>query len=254
MKAFVLTLASFYLAYGVLMVFLHPRLIYPFLPEDQVLEGFQRIELTTRDDTPIFAQELPGEGPVVLYLMGNAGALPFFEVAFRAHRRAGRHVIALEYRGGAGRPGRPSEAVLKADALAAADYALSLGRPTVVQAYSLGTGLATYIAAMRRVDAVILTAPYDQLCRLMAARSWLPACQMPFVQKWRSLEQALRVSVPITVLHGTEDKLIPPSYSAPFAALPNVDRLVIDGADHTDIGDFPAHEAAVEAVFEALTE
>ena len=254
MKAFILTLASLYLAYGVLMVILHPRLVYPFFPDDQVLPGFQRIELSARDGTPLFAQELPGQGPVVLYFMGNAGAVPLFGVAFRTHRQAGRHVIALEYRGGAGRPGRPSETVLKEDALVAADYALGLGRPVVVQGYSLGTGLATYVAAERPVQAVILTAPYDQLCRLMAARSWLPACVMPFVQKWRSLEQAERIDVPITVLHGSEDELIPPSYSAAFAKLPTAERQIVEGAGHADIGDFPAHTEAVNAVFEALAD
>ncbi len=250
MKLLLLALALVYVGYTSLMVWLHPRFIYPFQPIDRVLSGFSRVELRGADGTPVFVQERPGDGPVVLYLMGNAGAVPLFEVAFQAHIAAGRHIVALEYRGGGGRPGVASEAALKRDALVAADYARGLGMPLIVQGFSVGTGLATHVAARREVDAVILTAPYDRLCRLMAAQSRSPACLLPWVQKWNSLKDARAITAPTLVLHGAEDVLIPPAYSEPFGGLAHVERVLIDGAAHNDISAFPAYHAAIAAFLE----
>ena len=244
-RALFLGLAAF-VAYASALIILHPRYIYPFYANDRILEGFVRVQIASDDGIPIFVQEREGRGPVVLYFMGNAGSLSLFEGAFRGHIAADRHVVALEYRGGAGRPGRPSEAVLRGDALRAADYALGLGKPLIVQGYSLGTGLATHVASERRADRIILTAPYDGLCRLMAAQSYLPACQLPFVQAWHSLDAALQIDVPILVLHGSEDRIIPPSASAAFDTLPTVERHIVDGAGHNDIGAYPAYREAIE--------
>ncbi|MEM7718967.1 MAG: alpha/beta hydrolase [Pseudomonadota bacterium] len=236
-----------YVAYAVAMIVLHPRFIYPFLPDDSVLPGFERVALTSTDGVPIFVQERVGAGPIVLYFMGNAGSLSLFEAAFETHIDADRHIIALEYRGGAGRPGQPSETALKADALVAADHALKAGKPMLVQGFSLGTGLATHVAANRKVDRVVLSAPYDRLCGLMAARSYLPACVLPFVQKWRSFEAARGITAPILVLHGLDDTLIPSRFSAAFAALPEAQRIEIAGASHNDLTSFAAYNDALAA-------
>ncbi len=251
-----LLLAAFfgaYAAYAAALTAMHPRFIYPFQPQDIVLDGFERLRISGDAEAPVFVQERQGAGPVVLYFMGNAGSLALFETAFERHIAADRHIIALEYRGGAQRPGKPSEAALKADALLAADYALRLGKPLIVQGYSLGTGLATYVASERQVDRVILTAPYDRLCRLMATRAYLPACLLPFVQKWNSLAAARRIDAPILVLHGSEDALILPAYSEAFSALATVERRTIEGAGHSDIGSFPTYRDAIEGFLAPLT-
>ncbi len=253
MKAVLIALVLGYAAYAALMVWMHPRFIYPFQPDDRVLEGFSRVQFAATDGTPIYLQELNSDGPVVLYFMGNAGALSLFDVAFDKHRLAGRHVIALEFRGGAGRPGTPNEARLKSDALQAADYALALGKPVIIQGFSLGTGLATYVAARRNVAGVMLTAPYDRLCRLMAASARLPACLLP-VQRWNSLAEAKANTKPTLVLHGSEDTLIAPAYSEGFAALPQVRRVLIEGAAHNNISSFPASDNEIEGFIASLTD
>ena len=105
------------------------------------MAGFERVSLAAGDGVEVSLQVAPGEGPVVLYFMGNAGTISLFEPGLRPLVEAGFHVVALEYRGGAGRPGVPSEVVLKEDALLAADYALGLEKPVFVHGFSMGSGL-----------------------------------------------------------------------------------------------------------------
>ncbi len=243
-----------YLAYAALMVLVHPRFIYPFSPDGGLLDGFEERVLAANDGTPLYVQEHPGDGPVLVYFMGNAGALPLFASAFERHIRAGRHVIAMEYRGGGGRPGKPREARLKEDALVVMDHAQTLGKPIIVQGYSMGSGLATYVAARRPVAGVVLVAPFDSMCRLMSARSYLPACRLPFVDHWRSFSEARKIDVPILILHGGSDAVIPDSFSVAFDVLPNVTRHVIGKAGHLDIGGFPEFDSAITSFIAALAQ
>ena len=75
----------------------------------------------------------------------------------------------------------------------------------------------------------------------------MPACILPFVQKWHSIDAARNIDIPILITHGAEDKLIPPSHSRVFAELPNVNRRLIEGAGHNNIGNFTDHRDAIEA-------
>lgn len=226
-----------YVLWAGLMIWAHPSLIYPFFPDRTDLPGFRQETLTADDGTEIAVQVSEGQGPTILYFMGNAGALQAFGGPLAQYRARGHRIVALEYRGGAGRPGRASETVLKSDALAAASHAASHGDPVVLHGYSLGTGLALHVASERAVAGVILEAPYSRLCTLMARAALLPACAMPMVQKWNSLAIAPSVTAPVLILHGENDRLIPPQSSVALDnALPRSRRLIIEGADHLDIG------------------
>ena len=240
MKLTLLLAVAAYLAYGAIMIWLHPRFIYPFLADDEEMAGFAPHSLEADDGVSIALREAKGDGPIVLYFMGNAGAIPLFEPGLRPLVEAGLHVIAMEYRGGGGQPGQPSEQRLKEDALLAADYALGLGKPVFVHGFSMGSGLAMHVAANREVAGVVLEAPYSKMCRLMAERSWLPACWLPFVQKWNNLALAPRVEAPVLILHGEEDALITPSHSVDLElALKTGRRVIVAGAGHTNTGTDP---------------
>lgn len=207
-------LIGLYLAWGALMTVAHPYFIYPFDARDVDLPGYERVmvEVPGADPVRVALAEAGPEAPVVLYFMGNAGSIGIFRDGLEQHRAAGRNVVAMEFRGGGGNAGRPSEARLKADALAVFDWAAARYGPEVpliVHGYSLGTGLALHVAARREVSGVILVAPYARLCTLMARASFLPACLMPGVQKWRNTADARLVGQPVLILHGERDAAIP---------------------------------------------
>jgi len=237
-----------YIAYGVFMVSQHTKLIYPFSPEPFEDTGYLRHDLGA-DGPSVYIYDAGADAPVVFYFMGNNGALPTFVAMLDHHKAQGRSVIALGYRGGGGLPGQASETILKADALqgfdAAAQFLAKPSGPIVIHGFSLGTGLALHVAANREVDAVVLSAPYQKLCRLMAQRSYLPACYLPGVQKWHSDRDAATVTAPVLVQTGTVDKLIPLNEGRRlFAALENSrDKTLVEvhGAGHSNLLGFPAY-------------
>ena len=90
--------------------------------------------------------------------------------------------------------------------------------PVFFQGYSLGTGLALHVAARRDFAGLLLDAPYARLCEVMAARAWLPACLMPFVQKWNSLADVASLAMPVLIQQGTADQVVPVAQGMKLAA------------------------------------
>lgn len=248
-------LVGTYLLYAVAMVFAHPQFIYPF--------GADRF------DDPAFTQEIVGErsvamafaeGPedvATLFFMGNGGALAYFTFSLDAHLSSGRTIAAMEYPGGGGIAGKPSEAGLKADALTAYDWlAERHDGPIIVHGYSMGTGLAVYVAARRDVDAVILDAPYVRMCELMTKASWLPACYLPGVQKWDSARDVANVTAPVLIQHGTADQLIPISNGERLARLMRAAGIAVSfesvvGGTHNNLAGQVGYRDRINAFVDA---
>jgi pimeloyl-ACP methyl ester carboxylesterase len=244
-------LAALYLVYGAVMVAVHPAFLYPFTQEPGRVPGFVRIEVEVPGSAPVAVLEGgPQDGPPLLFFMGNAGALGLFEPWLALHRDAGRRVVAMTYRGGGGEPGRPSEARLKADALAVHDWLRGGGRPVLLHGFSLGAGLALHVGARRQVAAVVLEAPFARACGIMARAAFLPACRLP-VQKWDNLAEAGSVTAPVLVVHGAADEVIGVDEGRRLAeALARAGRLagfeVVPGGRHGDLPFTPGYRLALE--------
>lgn len=201
-------LVGAYLLYAAAMIFAHPQFIYPFGPDPFDAPGFRQDVVTDRA-VSLALSDQKGDA-AVLFFMGNGGALAYFTYSLDAHLRAGRTLAAMEYPGGGGIPGTPSETRLKADALAAYDWLdQQHDGPIVVHGYSMGTGLAQHVGAHRDVAAIILDAPFVRMCELMARASWLPACFLPGVQRWNAAASVPALQAPVLIQHGTADQLIP---------------------------------------------
>ena len=218
-------LMLFYLGYGVAMTLLHPSFIYPFSSDPFTAPGFQPHQIRVAGTTPLTVyvhQSARPDMPVVIYFMGNLGALGLFQTILDLHVGQDRTIVAMAFRGGGGQAGVPTETRLKADALATFDALPQLVAPThgpvFVQGYSLGTGLALHVAARRDFAGLMLDAPYARLCDVMAARAWLPACLMPFVQKWDSLADVVGLPMPVLIQQGTADQTIPVAQGMKLAA------------------------------------
>ena len=113
--------------------------------------------LNSRDDAA-------SSRPVVLYFEGNGGnsAARTLEIVRNPGPLAGFDFVCCDYPGYGESGGEPSERSLKTFGLAAYDATVKAfpGRRIVVFGFSLGTGVATYVASERPVVGLILAAPY----------------------------------------------------------------------------------------------
>ena len=195
---------------------------------------------------------------LVFFLHGNGGDLSSWTTNVDFYRRVNYDLFIIDYRGYGKSTGRiESEAQLHADVRAAWEAAaptyLARKLPIVIYGRSLGTGLAAHLARDVNPALLLLVTPFTSLAAA-AARAY------PFVPEW-VLKYPLRtdavigaVKSPVLLVHGTRDTLIPLADSERLQALarPPADLLVIDGAGHNDIHQFPVYLEGLAARLSAV--
>lgn len=240
------------LAWAVVVAFLYLQrdaLLYPFDPRPAA-PATPGITVATLPGAgaapplPVWIAAPRGDRPWIVFFMGNSGSLALHEARLAALVEQGYGLAAMAYRGGAGAPGRPSEADLKADAARLWDrFAAVTGRPVagrdrVIWGLSLGAALAVWLAARADERAVVLEAPFTRLCDAARHRyPWAPACPLLGREAYDSLGLAGRIGSPLLVLHGSADRLVPPAMGRALAeAAAGSVYVEVPGAGHDDLG------------------
>ncbi len=231
----------------VLLVTFQRRLIFPHqgLP--------QRAEALTHaggeawwldsDQGRVEAWWLPGDGvsaespgPAVIFAHGNGELIDYWPGELGRYRRMGVGVLLVEYRGYGRSAGSPSQAAIESDFIAFYDRLVA--RPEVDRSRilfhgrSLGGGAVSALARHRRPAAMILMSTFtsikDMAWELLRAPGFL--VKDPF----ESLEVVRSLNVPLLVIHGTRDELIPLRMGQSLANEAPQGRLVTYEAGHNN--------------------
>jgi uncharacterized protein len=180
------------------------------------LPGAEEILLDAADGERLVAWHVPprGDRPVVLYLHGNGGALSHRAERFRALTADGTGLVAIDYRGFGGSTGRPSEAGLLIDAETAYGFAAARypAARIAVWGESLGTGVAVALTAERPAGRLVLEAPFTSAVDLAARRYPFVPVRWLMKDQFRSDLRVASVAVPLLVLHGARDTIVPIEY------------------------------------------
>jgi fermentation-respiration switch protein FrsA (DUF1100 family) len=186
--------------------------------------------------------------PVILYFHGNGGSLRWRVDRFRALTGDGSGLVALSYRGYGGSSGRPSETGLMEDAQAAYAFARAHYPPEriVVWGESLGSGLAVALAAQKPAGRLVLQSPFTSAADVAAAMYWFVPVRWLMKDQFRSDLAIGKVTVPVLVLHGERDRIVPIALGERLYALINAPKRFVrfPGAGHNDLGAYGAIEAA----------
>ncbi|RKS05265.1 hypothetical protein DFP74_0859 [Nocardiopsis sp. Huas11] len=208
-----------------------------------VLDGAGDVRLRTSDGLDLDAWLVPARGAdrdtAVLVANGNAGDRSVRAPLARALAEEGFTVLLFDYRGYGGNPGLPSEEGLAADARAASDLLVARGHPperTIYFGESLGTGVATTLAAERPPAALLLRSPFTSLADLGAHHyPFLPVRALLW-DRYPVLDTIGRIDRPATVVFGPQDRIVPPLQSAAVAAAAArlFERVEVPDAGHND--------------------
>mgnify|MGYP003536780388 CR=1 FL=1 len=175
----------------------------------------------------------------IIYFGGNAERIEANRMDF-ARMFPGRSVYLVAYRGYGASTGAPSEAALVPDALAVFDHVRTRhrGQRIAVIGRSLGSGVASQLAARRPVERLALVTPFDSMTG--AAKAHYPIFPVDWLLEERyESAQALRAfREPTLILHGGRDAIVPEESTARLIGMLPAPPQVVrsDDADHNDIG------------------
>lgn len=242
--------------------FLQRRLIYfpdpaPVPPAADAVAGASDVTLQTADGLELRAWFVPSAGPedtgmAVLLAPGNGGNRAGRAGLAEELSRRGLAVLLMDYRGYGGNPGSPSEDGLAADADAAAAALQELGYParrTLYFGESLGSGVVAALQARHPPAGMVLRSPFTELADVGAHHyPWLPVRAL-LQDRFPVVEHLVASDVPVTVIYGDRDSVVPAGLSARVAdhARSLVERVVLAGADHNDPVMFGSRVAAAVA-------
>ena len=225
------------------------------------LRGVEPVSFTTADGIALDAwfvrPSAAATGDTVIVFNGNAGHRGYRVGLAAALASRGIASLLVDYRGYGGNAGGPSERGLADDARAARAYVISRGdidpRRVVYFGESLGAAVAVRLATEHPPRALILRSPFTSLADMGRLHyPWLPV-RLILRDRYPSDELIGRVAVPVLVIAGTADTIVPYGHSVRLfeAAREPKQLITVQGADHND--EALVHGAAMaDAIAEFL--
>jgi pimeloyl-ACP methyl ester carboxylesterase len=189
---------------------------------------------------------------LIFYLHGNSGALDSWGEAAATYTELGYSVFMLDYRGyGKSEGVISSQAQLLADVLTAYRQLLTEFSEShiTVLGYSLGTGLATWLAAQEHPQRLLLQAPYFSM-RAVARQHypWVPGAIVRYPLNTDAVLP--HVACPIVIFHGDQDEVIDHRTTLQLKALlkPQDQFITLPGVGHNGMTTNPVYQAALRQV------
>lgn len=180
--------------------------------------------------------------PALLYLHGARWNLSGSVTRIERWRELGFSVLAVDYRGfGKSTDVAPTEDLAYEDAEAAWDYLgkLAPGKPRYIVGHSLGGAIAAELARRRPEAAgLVLEATFTSVSDMVGESKWgfLPV-GLILRQRFDTLSKVREVRMPVLVVHGTNDTIVPfPMGERLYAAVRGPKRFIrVEGAGHHNL-------------------
>ena len=212
----------------------HPRVLSPDYAYDwgreEMIDVGDGVELST-----VWVDQ-PDDRGVVLYFHGNVGDNNRGRYQLRNVLDLPYDVVSVDYRGFGKSTGAPaSDQQLLGDVQAVYDRVRAVYPEDQIHllGYSLGTGLAAYLAAENSPAHLTLVAPYTSLDDMKdEVFWWLPDGLLKYHLDTES--RIADIDCPIDIYHGTADRLIPFRMAETLAGLApkHVTLHPLEGVSH----------------------
>lgn len=202
------------------------------------------MNLTLPDGTALaglFIEPSPSTGPApgMLWFYGNGENIAAIWPIIRQFRPPEAALLVVDYPGYGASGGVTSERGLYEAATAA--YQALTAMPgvdrsrIVVYGRSLGTSVATWLAARHPVAGLVLESPFTN-AREMSRQQYALFPRFILRLQLDNLSNIAAVQAPVLIFHGTADLLVPPSMGRRVAAAAPgpVEFVPIEGARHNE--------------------
>ena len=212
------------------------KLIFqPQTPSYREGGDFSRIPVTATEKIGLLSLPNPSASFTILHCHGNAEDVGELHDFLDQYRRQGFQVYAFDYRGYGISDGTPGTSKACVDGEAALNFLVTekkipLNR-IIIHGRSVGSGIATHLAAKFKVAGLILESPFITAFRV---RTVIPIA--PF-DKFRNDRRLKEITCPLLVIHGINDEVIPAWHGQKLFESAHEPKLAywVPDASHNDV-------------------
>ena len=218
----ILALVSFYILLLIIVFFFQRNLLYhPSVNNYLKNQGsnqpneIEKVNITTSDKIDLigwFYNKDLEKSKTILFFHGNAGSLENRTYKLNHFKDLNVNFLIIAWRGFSGNKGKPNEKGLYEDGESAIRWLKTKGideKNIILYGESLGTGVAIEIAQNKNYAGIILESPFTSMINM--GKKYYPFFPVRFLlkDKFESYKKLNNISVPILIMHGKVDKIVP---------------------------------------------
>lgn len=250
-----------YAAIGIALYYLQEKFLFHPTVIDRSVPWkfdfpFEEMDLAfNRTDTVNLVKFFPVDSMrkgVVLYFHGNRDNIARYAPFSKLFTKLGYEVWMADYPGFGKSVGERNEIILYEQAkqlykMAASKYHAD---SIVIYGKSFGTGIAAYTAAAGDAKRLILETPYYSIPALFSCYAPVYPNQRMAKYKIPTQEYLMEVKYPITIFHGTGDRVIPYSCAAKLKDLLQAkdEFITIEGGTHHNLASYPVFLQKIDSL------
>lgn len=237
-------IAAIYLLGCSALYFLQDKLIFfPPIPIKDVYQSVRQNEISflvnneLRHGWKIKVDSV--ENKTILYFGGNSEDVVYLNTEAKEFKV--RQIISINHPGYGKSTGKPSQESFYKNALDVYDRALNeyqlKPEEIIVIGRSLGSSVATYLAAHRKIAGLILITPFDSVENMAAKQYKLFPVRSLLKHAFPTVNYIKQVKFPILMLAAEEDEVIPDEHLKQLNQFADVDHKLIRyaGVGHNTI-------------------
>lgn len=189
---------------------------------------------------------------VVLYFHGNKKNIGWYAKYAGNFTKHGYEVWMIDYPGYGKSTGRFTEEDLYYYAAALYKMAGIRFNPGQIIIYgkSMGTGIAAQLASAQNCKQLILETPYYSFVEL--GKHYMPVYPVSYMLHFKmpTYKYLPKVKAPVTILHGTDDGIIPYSNAVKLKPLlkPADEFVTIEGGSHNNLNNYPLFHQKLDSL------
>ena len=218
----ILTLIFFYILLIIVVFFFQRNFLY-HPSEDNYLKDnlgtepseIEKVKVITEDKIDLngwFYNKDIEKFKTIVFFHGNAGSLKNRTYKLNHFKDLDVNFLIISWRGFSGNMGKPNEMGLYEDARSAIRWLNMKGiqdKNIILYGESLGTAVVVEIAQNKKYAGVILESPFTSMVNM--GKKHYPFFPVSFLlkDKFESYKKINKISVPVLIMHGKVDKIVP---------------------------------------------
>jgi hypothetical protein len=218
----ILALVFFYVLLLIIVFFFQGNLLYHPTTDNYLQNQAERepaeiekVKITTKDKINLigwFYNRNLEEFKTILFFHGNAGSLENRTYKLNHFKNLNLNFLIIAWRGFNGNKGKPNEMGLYEDAKSAIKWLKAKGikeKNIILYGESLGTGVAVEVAQNKNYAGVILESPFTSMVNM--GKKYYPFFPVSLLlkDKFESYKKINNIFVPVLIMHGKVDKIVP---------------------------------------------